>query len=139
MKQPLLIVVILVAVVLGAAVVYTSFWPTKFCKTDLICVSAPRPNQTISSPLVLEGEARGTWFFEASFPARLFDDDGNEIAVAIVQAQGEWMTEDFVPFLATLEFETPDTEQGMLVFEKDNPSGLPEYADQLSMPVYFLR
>jgi len=139
MKQPLLIVVILVAVVLGAAVVYTSFWPTKFCKTDLICVSAPRPNQTISSPLVLEGEARGTWFFEASFPARLFDDDGNEIAVAIAQAQGEWMTEDFVPFLATLEFETPDTEQGMLVFEKDNPSGLPEYADQLSMPVYFLR
>ena len=139
MKQPVLIVVILVAVVLGAVVVYTSFWPTKFCKTDLICVSAPRPNQTISSPLVLEGEARGTWFFEASFPARLFDDDGNEIAVAIVQAQGEWMTEDFVPFLATLEFETPDTEQGMLVFEKDNPSGLPEYADQLSMPVYFLR
>ena len=139
MKQPLLIVVILVAVVLGAAVVYTSFWPTKFCKTDLICVSAPRPNQTISSPLVLEGEARGVWFFEASFPARLFDDDGNEIPVAIAQAQGEWMTEDFVPFLATLEFETPDTEQGMLVFEKDNPSGLPEYADQLSMPVYFLR
>ena len=104
MKQPVLIVVILVAVVLGAAVVYTSFWPTKFCKTDLICVSAPRPNQTISSPLVLEGEARGVWFFEASFPARLFDDDGNEIAVAIAQAQGEWMTEDFVPFLATLEF-----------------------------------
>ena len=47
------------------------------------------------------------------------------------------MTQDFVPFLATLEFETPDTEQGTLVFEKDNPSGLPEHDDRLIMPVRF--
>ena len=106
-------------------------------KTDLIRVISPRPNQTISSPLVLEGEARGVWFFEASFPIKLLDGNGKEIAIAIAQAQGEWMTEEFVPFLATLEFTVPDTESGTLVLEKDNPSGLPEHADSLVMPIRF--
>src|SRR3990167_3274410 len=32
-------------------------------KTDLIRVSTPRPNTKISSPLHVEGEARGIWFF----------------------------------------------------------------------------
>ncbi|HEY4509806.1 MAG TPA: Gmad2 immunoglobulin-like domain-containing protein [Candidatus Paceibacterota bacterium] len=106
-------------------------------KADLIRVVSPRPTQTISSPLVLEGEARGVWFFEASFPIKLLDGNGKEIAVAIAQAQGEWMTEEFVPFLATLEFSMPDTEGGTLIFQKDNPSGLPEHADSLVMPIRF--
>src|SRR3989344_3351533 len=106
-------------------------------KGDLIRVINPRPNQTISSPLVLEGEARGTWFFEASFPIKLLDGNGKEITYTIAQAQGEWMTEEFVPFLATLEFTIPDTDTGTLIFEKDNPSGLPEHADALRMPVSF--
>ena len=108
-------------------------------KSDLIRVTNPRPNQGISSPLVLAGQARGIWFFEASFPARLFDGNGNEIAVAIAQAQGEWMTENFVPFLTTLEFQMPATETGTLVFEKDNPSGWPEHDDRLVMPIRFAR
>ena len=138
MKQPLLIVVILVAVVLGAAVVYTSFWPTKFCKTDLICVSTPRPNQTISSPLVLEGEARGVWFFEASFPIKLIDLEGNEIAVSHAEAQGEWMTTNFVAYQSTLNFTVPPgVDRGVLVLQKDNPSGLPEHDAQFIIPVTF--
>jgi len=106
-------------------------------KADLIRVNNPRPNQMISSPLVLEGEARGFWFFEASFPVRLFDGAGKEIAIAIAQAKGEWMTEEFVPFGATLEFAKPTTASGTLVFEKDNPSGLPEHDDSLIMPIRF--
>ena len=106
-------------------------------KADLIRVTSLRSNQLISSPLLLEGEARGNWFFEASFPVRLFDGNGKEIAIAIAQAQGEWMTEEFVPFQATLEFTIPDTDTGTLIFEKDNPSGLPEHADALRMPVVF--
>ena len=37
-------------------------------KADMIRVDAPRPNQVIQSPLTVKGEARGAWFFEASFP-----------------------------------------------------------------------
>lgn len=101
-----------------------------------ISVSQPSANAVVTSPLLVTGEARGTWYFEASFPVKLLDDQGNEIAITPAQAQGEWMTEDFVPFEATLEFET-DALVGTLVLEKDNPSGLPENAASISIPVQF--
>ena len=106
-------------------------------KQDLIRVTNPRPNTTIHSPLMIEGEARGSWFFEASFPIRLLDARGEEIAVAVAEAQGEWMTTDFVPFQAKLRFPPQTMERGTLVFEKDNPSGLPEHDDALQMPIVF--
>lgn len=106
-------------------------------KQDLIKITNPRPNQTIESPLSIEGEARGFWFFEASFPIKLYDGKGNMLGVAIAQAQDEWMTEDFVPFRANLEFSFSTTQKGTLVLEKDNPSGLPENADELRIPVIF--
>ncbi|MBN2198137.1 GerMN domain-containing protein [Candidatus Wolfebacteria bacterium] len=111
-------------------------------KEDLIQIENLQVNQVINSPLFIEGKARGYWFFEANFPIKLFDAEGKLLGIAIAQAQNEngvgWMTEDFVPFKANLEFELPKTEMGILVFEKDNPSGLLENADELRMPVSFL-
>ncbi len=104
---------------------------------DLIRINSLRPNQTVKSPLTISGQARGYWFFEASFPAKLLDANNNTIAQGIAQAQGEWMTEDFVPFLATIEFNTPQTPTGTLILQKDNPSGLPEHNNQLIVPIKF--
>jgi len=106
-------------------------------KINLIKIDSPRPNTTITNPLEVTGQARGTWYFEASFPVKLFDSNGTELAIIPAQAQGEWMTEDFVPFKATLEFAAPTTATGTLILEKDNPSGLPENADSLIVPVRF--
>lgn len=106
-------------------------------KSNLIRVDSPLPNQEVSSPLVVKGQARGTWYFEASFPVRLLDGTGKEIAVVPAQAQGEWMTTEFVPFETELIFDAPATSEGTLILEKDNPSGLPENADQISIPVRF--
>ena len=106
-------------------------------KQDLIRIDSPRPNQIITSPLTITGQARGYWFFEASFPVKLLDQEGNIIATAIASAQEEWMTEDFVPFSAELEFITPSSDRGDLILEKDNPSGLLEHADELRVPVKF--
>jgi len=106
-------------------------------KVDLIKIDNPRPNQIIENPLFVKGEARGNWYFEASFPIKLFDDNGFLLGVMPAQALGDWMTEDFVPFSATLSFAVPSTPKGRLVLEKDNPSGLPEQADELKIPVYF--
>ncbi|OIO49481.1 MAG: hypothetical protein AUJ39_00960 [Parcubacteria group bacterium CG1_02_42_13] len=106
-------------------------------KMDLVRLSTPRPNEIVKSPLAVEGEARGNWFFETSFPVKIWDITGKEIARGITQAQGEWMTEEFVPFKVTLEFETPAIKKGLLILEKDNPSGLPENADSLRIPVRF--
>ena len=94
-------------------------------------------NDTVSSPLVVSGEARGTWYFEADFPVRLYDANGSELAVGIAQAQDDWMTEDFVTFMVTLEFQAPATKTGYLILEKSNPSDLPENAAEVKIPVKF--
>ena len=106
-------------------------------KGDLIAVEAPLPNALVASPLAVSGRARGFWYFEASFPVRILDARGNELGVVPAQAQGEWMTVEYVPFSASLTFSAPETETGTLVFEKDNPSGLPEHADELRIPIRF--
>lgn len=117
---------------------FTEYIGNELEKIDLIRIDNPRPNQEIESPLSIRGEARGYWFFEASFPVVLTDGDGLIIAQGIATAQGEWMTEDFVPFEAALEFEkSEDNDKGTLILRKDNPSGLPEYDDALEVPIIF--
>jgi len=106
-------------------------------KINLIRLTNPRPNQAVESPLVISGKARGYWFFEASFPIRLIDSNGFVLGRAIAQAQGDWMTENFVSFRADMRFAMPSTPKGWLILEKDNPSGLPENADELRIPVVF--
>ena len=102
-----------------------------------INVSSPQPNSVVSSPLTVTGEARGTWYFEASFPVKLYDANNNLLAQAPAQALSDWMTTDFVSFSVTLTFPTPSTQTGTLVLEKDNPSGLPQNDDSVSIPVSF--
>ena len=52
--------------------------------------------------------------------------NNNEIASGIAQADGEWMTTEFVPFKSILNFDKSSTTAGRLIFKKDNPSGLSE-------------
>ncbi len=107
-------------------------------KMNLIRLTTPRPGNTVSSPLIIKGEARGNWFFEASFPVMITDWDGLIIGEGYAQADGEWMTSEFVPFTATLKFTqatTTHSNRGTLILKKDNPSGLPEHDDALEIPV----
>ncbi len=105
--------------------------------SDMIRVSEPAAGSPVESPLVVTGEARGMWYFEASFPVELVDAKGKIIAVVPAQAQGEWMTENFVPFRATLTFTAQPPGAGTLILRKDNPSGLPEHDAELRVPVRF--
>lgn len=107
-------------------------------KSSLIRNVNVKPGDLIESPLVIEGEARGFWYFEASFPIVLVNWDGLIIAEGFATAQDEWMTEDFVPFEATLEFTKPSYgDTGALILQKDNPSDLPEFDDALEIPIKF--
>lgn len=103
----------------------------------LITVTAPTQNQKISSPLTISGQARGQWYFEATFPFEL--QDGNEVKLAegFATAQGDWMTTEYVPFTAQLSFPTPSTPTGKLIIRKSNASGLPENDDSIEVPVQF--
>lgn len=109
----------------------------KFPTPNLIKVNEPQASSTIENPLVISGTARGSWFFEATFPVALYDANGTEIARHFAEARGDWMTNDFVSFSATLSFDTPQTKTGTVVLEKSNPSGLPANADSISIPVIF--
>lgn len=104
---------------------------------NLITVYSPLENYAVSSPLKITGAARGNWYFEASFPVRIFDANGKELGVIPAQAKSDWMTTEFVPFEAVLDFQNPTTEKGTLVLQKDNPSGLPEHDDSISIPIRF--
>lgn len=109
-------------------------------KLNLIRLKSPQSNQVIRSPLTIEGEARGSWFFEASFPVFLTDWDGKVIAQGVAKAKSDWMTTEFVPFEATITFEADKnaySNRGSLILRKDNPSGLPAYDDALEIPIMF--
>lgn len=106
-------------------------------KENLIRVTSVSSNQIVTSPLTIEGTARGYWYFEASFPVELLDGNGKVIASGPATARTDWMTEEFVPFSITLTFARPVTATGTLILHKDNPSGLSEKDDELRIPVRF--
>ena len=56
----------------------------------------------------------------------------------IARAKTDWMVQDFVSFELEIDFIKSSTETGYIVFEKDNPSGLPENADDLKWPIKFI-
>ncbi len=85
-----------------------------------VLLSEPQPNQTVSSPLTVEGRARGSWFFEAVFPVELIDNQGKILGQSYAQAQSDWMTADFVPFMAAINYTAEATTTGKLVLKNDN-------------------
>lgn len=103
-----------------------------------IVVDYPAPGSTVGSPINIIGSAPGSWFFEATFPVELRRADGTLIEALYASAQGEWMTTDLVPFIATID---PGDCAGaaILVLKRDNPSGLPENEDSISLPITIAR
>lgn len=102
-----------------------------------IKITSPQANSVISFPLTITGEAKGPWYFEASFTVRLVDSDGTVLAETYAQALDDWMQEGFVAFEAKIEDADPNTSNGKLVFEKVNMSGLPENDFSVEVPVKF--
>lgn len=102
-------------------------------------LETPKTNDVLSSPIIISGEVPGPWYFEANFPIVLTDWDGRIIGEAIATAQSDWMTEEYVPFKATLYFSLDDTiysNKGALIFQKSNASGLPMHDDAIEIPVF---
>lgn len=138
---------ILAVAVVSAALVFlgsrkimapqTGEMPWVNMKSNLITVAGISANQKISSPVTVKGSARGQWFFEASFPVEVRDAGGNVLGRGIATAEEEWMTENFVPFTAEISFDAGSAKKGFLVLKKDNPSGEPQFDDELRIPVTF--
>lgn len=93
-------------------------------------VFSPLDGEEITSPILISGKARGYWFFEASFPVKLFNYDGELISTSYVTAQSDWMTTDFVDFSGEIIFPSTTTGRALILLENDNPSGDPENSIQ---------
>lgn len=124
----------------GGKIPITDDVENEVSKNELIRVDSPSVNQVIKNPITVTGEARGYWFFEASFPIDVVDWDGRIIGSGLATANGDWMTEDFVSFTGTVSYDLPsDTPylRGAIILKKDNPSGLPEHDDAIEIPIQF--
>lgn len=102
-----------------------------------LILETPKRGGVITSPLHIQGRARGEWFFEGSFPVYIFEDSGRELGIGIAQAQAEWMTSDFVPFRADVGFREARTKRGFLVLKRNNPSSVPQKNSEFKIPVAF--
>ena len=103
--------------------------------TDLVVVTSPPPGTTLGSTFTITGKARGTWYFEASFPLEVVSVTGTMLVQMPVQAQGEWMTTNFVPFSAQVTLPATYKGAAKIILHNDNPSGLPENEKSLTIPV----
>lgn len=103
--------------------------------SEKIILYTPGEEDTITSPLVIKGEALGSWFWEGTFRIELQNRVGTVLASTFASAEEPWMQDDYVSFSAKLDFDPTLGTSGFLVFIKENPSGLPENDDSYSIPI----
>lgn len=103
--------------------------------SNMIAVDNPDRNQVVGKQFLVTGKARGGWYFEASFPVVILDKDGKVLVSSPAQAQGDWMTTEFVPFTATMTIPVSYKGKATIILKKDNPSGLPEKDASISFPI----
>lgn len=102
---------------------------------EAITIENPFPGAVTGKSFTVMGKARGMWYFEASFPIELRDQNGKVIATGIAQAQGDWMTTEFVPYKAQISAPNSYMGAATLVLKKDNPSGLPDKDASMLVPI----
>ncbi len=145
-KIPLLISISILLLFVGIAVyIFGYLTPTYETpgsivspnSTEKVIVASPQAGVIITSPVVIQGQATGTWFFEAALPVQILDGNNAVVGRGVASAQADWMTEQLVPFAGTLEFTKPNTPTGWLVIKANNPSGLPEHNNEFRIPVRF--
>jgi hypothetical protein len=101
---------------------------------ERVVVTAPESGQRVFENFTVTGEAPGNWFFEASFPIKVLDENGNTLVTVVATALTDWMTTEQVPFKAEVSIDGY-TGPATLVLLRDNPSGLPENDDALEVEI----
>ncbi|MDY0097022.1 MAG: GerMN domain-containing protein [Candidatus Dojkabacteria bacterium] len=107
-------------------------------KGDTIYLDGVKSGDVLSVEDEVLGRAPSSWYFEGTFPVRIFNQQGDEIASLFAVATEEWAQEGDVPFSLELHSNLIELDEESIVvmqFEKDNPSGLEENADYLKITV----
>lgn len=81
--------------------------------------------QKVSSPLHITGHVYLNWYFEWTFPITIKADDDTVLASAQAKVEADKEIGGYAPFSADIIFEKKWS-TGVITFEKENPSGIPE-------------
>ncbi len=100
-----------------------------------VSIFAPASGASVEQTFDVAGIAPNAWYFEAVFPIQVRDPEDNVIARGQGQAQSDWTTPGPVPFKATITLNAPYHGSATLILMKDNPSGLPENDDSVTLPI----
>lgn len=141
MKKEFLLVAILGAIIIILIAVLV-FLPAKDAKNQQkvegIQVNFPKENQEIFSPVKISGITNGGGWngFEGQVgTVKLLDANGKQLGeTAILTATTDWMKPS-VSFGANLSFVSDKDQNGTLVFNNENPSGLPDKEKQFAVSV----
>jgi len=105
----------------------------KYSNIDLE-LNSPCLNVKTNSPILISGKINSNFVFEANFRIHLLDKSGKIVETIPVQTTGDWMVPGLIPFDVVLPHSLTN-QIGALVFENDNPSGLPENVRQIHVPI----
>ncbi|MBI5004059.1 hypothetical protein HZC00_03120 [Candidatus Kaiserbacteria bacterium] len=103
--------------------------------SERVSVAEPASGASVEATFSISGKAPGNWYFEASFPIQVRDQEGNVIGRSHANAQGDWMTTNLVSFTAAVNIEGNYKGPADLILLRDNPSGLPENDDSVTIPI----
>lgn len=117
--------------------IHKEFIGNEFEVKDLISITNPRPNQEITSPIVIEGLAKSEWFANNNFNIDLTDTEGTIVKSVKAYKMSGKDKDGFVKFRANLKFDLPSTLSGMLILNKNNITKDETLNNKLIVPVSF--
>lgn len=100
-----------------------------------VTVTTPTANATLSHSFEVAGTAPNQWFNEAVFPIQVRDPNDNLIGASQGQAQGDWTQPGLVTFTSHMTVDSTYEGPANLILLKDNPSGLPQNDDSVTVPI----
>ena len=100
-----------------------------------VTVSSPKPNARVGKDFTVSGSAPNGWYFEAVFPIQIRDPNDDLIATTQGHAQSDWTVSGPVAFTAAISIDGNYSGPADLILLRDNPSGLPENSDEVTIPI----
>ena len=100
-----------------------------------VVVSSPVSGASVERSFTVSGVAPNGWYFEAVFPIQVRDGNDDLIATGQGKAESDWTAAGPVPFSATITLDQQYSGPANLILLKDNPSGLPENMDEVTVPI----
>ena len=97
-----------------------------------LILETPSDTNNVICPINIKG-----WFFEATFPIQLIDENNEIVENTQATADGEWTADGFVEFSAKVYCQVSDLSGYKLKFMADNAAGVLELDDSIIIELYF--